>query len=204
MHEVASTYQCTAFLDCLIKWGLVWLQVCTCIFYFKIYMPYFLMTMDSTRCELFSIICFSWMYFYFSQTLDKLPCGGSIAIDSSGIVTAEWMVGCSPWLLVWCYWHVIAWMHVHVFAVYMDFTQMPYLSFIFFPRGAAEFQMLSGFMFHSSPPYDCHPIITLTYVLIPNYKPVTRLIFSYRHRARSAMQEFRWTLGPDFCIFFPL
>lgn len=37
--------------------------------------------------------------FYSSQRLGKLRCRASIAIDSSGIVTAGWMVGCGPrWL----------------------------------------------------------------------------------------------------------
>lgn len=50
------------------------------------------------------------MYFYFSQRLGKLPSGGSIAIDSSGIVTAEWMAGSSPCWLGWSHWFYSAYM----------------------------------------------------------------------------------------------
>lgn len=97
---------------------------------------------------------------------------------------------------------VIAWMYVFVFAVCMDFTLIHSLSFIFFTWGTAdEFQMLSGFMFLRD---NCHPIITLTQVLIPNYKPVTKLIFSYCRRVHGAVQELRWILSPGFCAFFHL
>lgn len=104
MHEVASTCYCSAFLYCCNKTRACLTVVCT---YISIYMPHLLMKMDNTRIcqELFSIMCFTCkMYFYFSQRLGKLPCGGSIAIDSSGMATAEWMVGCSPCWLVWSHW----------------------------------------------------------------------------------------------------
>lgn len=96
--------------------------------------------------------------------------------------------------------HVIA----CVFSVCMDFTLIHSLSFIFFTWGTAdEFQMLPGFMFLSSLPDNYHPIITLTQVLILNYKPITKLIFSHRCRACNTMQNFRWILSLDFCAFPP-
>ncbi len=63
--------------------------------------------------------------------------------------------------------------------------------------------MLSGFTFLSSPQHDCRPIITLTQVLISNYKPVTKLISSCCRRARGATWEFRWISSADFCAFSP-
>lgn len=71
------------------------------------------MKIDATRTcrEMFSIMCFSCkIYFYFPQRLGKLPCWGSIAIDSSGTATAEWMAGCSPCWLVWSHWFYSAYM----------------------------------------------------------------------------------------------
>lgn len=54
---------------------------------------------DAGSC--FSIMCFGCkMYFYFCQRLGKLLCWGSIAIDLSGMATAEWMAVCGPrWLV---------------------------------------------------------------------------------------------------------
>lgn len=97
--------------------------------------------------------------------------------------------------------YVNPWMYA--FAVRLDFTLIHSLSFIFFTRGTAdEFQMLSGFLILSSLLEDCHPIITLTQVLILNYKPVTKLIFSYSRRAHGATQELRWISSADFCGCF--
>lgn len=70
----------------VIKWRLVWLLSVHIFFILR----YLLMKMDGTQSCVFSIMCFTRkMYFYFSQRPGKLPCGESIAIDSSGIVIAE-------------------------------------------------------------------------------------------------------------------
>lgn len=54
-----------------------------------------------------------------------------------------------------------------------------------------SFECFQG-LFPSSLADDYHPITTLTQVLFSNYKPVTKLIFSYHRRAQSSMQESAW------------
>lgn len=87
MHEVAVVQPCC--ISCNQMQACLTV-VCTYISHFNKYKLYLRMKMESTQSCVFSVMRSTCeMYFYFSQRLGKLPCGGSIAIDSSGMVIAE-------------------------------------------------------------------------------------------------------------------